>query len=371
MLENKLTMVFHFPLKINPEAKSASGIRPQKMLNAFKDAGCRVIEITGYSNERAIKIKRIKDDIKKGLKIDFVYSESSTMPTLLTDPSHIPLRPFIDFSFFKACKKRNIPIGLFYRDIQWKYLTYKKGAEKIKSTIAKLFYKYDLFNYKRFLSVLYLPSLKMGAHYNVFKPIKYDDLPPGSDDVIFEPEGYRLHNKEISLIYVGGIGVLYRQHKLIEAVKGKEYVKLTICTREDEWKIARHDYNVDNFINNITVKFLWGSGLKEMYCKSDIASLFLEPTEYSLFAVPYKLFEYIAYHKPIIASEETYSGEYVKKYDIGWTIPYEESALSELLTRIYNNQDEFESKKKNIQEHSLSTRWVERAYKVMHDLTEK
>ena len=49
-------MIFHMPLPLNPQAKSASGIRPVKMLEAFKSLGYEVFEITGYSAERKIKI---------------------------------------------------------------------------------------------------------------------------------------------------------------------------------------------------------------------------------------------------------------------------------------------------------------------------
>jgi glycosyltransferase involved in cell wall biosynthesis len=367
MIEKKHTMIFHFPLKIDPEAKSASGIRPLKMLNAFKEAGCHVIEITGYSNERAMKIRQLKNKIAKGLKIDFVYSESSTMPTLLTDPSHIPLHPFIDFSFFKFCKKINIPIGLFYRDIYWKFPIYKKQVGKLKRIIAKIFYHYDLMNYRKFITILYLPSLKMGACFDFFKSIKYDDLPPGSDIGISCHEKYTSRNKKINLIYVGGTGDHYKQQKLIDAMKGKDFINLVICTRKEEWEVYKNNYKLDES-NNIVIEFLFGDGLKKIYYESDIAILFIEPTEYGIFAVPYKLFEYIAYHKPIIASEGTYAGEYVKKYNIGWTIPYDESALSELLIKIYNNQEELELKKRNIQDHAIVTRWIDRAYKVIYNL---
>lgn len=50
------------------------------------------------------KIKKIKSNIKEGIKYDFLYSESSTEPTLLTEKNHIPLYPFLDFGFLKYCK---------------------------------------------------------------------------------------------------------------------------------------------------------------------------------------------------------------------------------------------------------------------------
>lgn len=77
-------------------------------------------------------INKIKSLIEAGEKFDFCYSESSTMPTLLTEKNHLPSHPFLDFSFFKYLKKNNIKIGLFYRDIHWMFDFYGKGLNPIK-----------------------------------------------------------------------------------------------------------------------------------------------------------------------------------------------------------------------------------------------
>ena len=63
---------------------------------------------------------------------NFLYSESSTMPTSLTEPHHMPTHPFLDFSFFYFCKRNGIKIGLFYRDIYWKFEIYKEKVHGIK-----------------------------------------------------------------------------------------------------------------------------------------------------------------------------------------------------------------------------------------------
>ena len=97
----KKRMIFHVPNYIDLEAKSGSNIRPIKMINAFKEIGYDVDVVMGYASERKSKIKEIKNNIKNGVKYDFLYSESSTMPTLLTEKNHLPTHPFLDFSFFK------------------------------------------------------------------------------------------------------------------------------------------------------------------------------------------------------------------------------------------------------------------------------
>ena len=116
-----MNMIFHFPLPLDSNAKSASGIRPLRMIAAFESLGYKVVLVTGYFSERKDCIAKIKEKIRRGRKYDFVYSESSTMPTTLTERNHLPLHPFLDWFFFRFCNKKGIPIGLSYRDIYWKF----------------------------------------------------------------------------------------------------------------------------------------------------------------------------------------------------------------------------------------------------------
>ncbi len=123
----KRRCIFHIPYKVDLNWPSGSQIRPINMIKAFEQNGYDVEIIMGYGEEREKKkLKKIKSNIKEGIKYDFLYSESSTEPTLLTEKNHIPLYPFLDFGFLKYCKNHNIKIGLFYRDIHWRFSQYKK-----------------------------------------------------------------------------------------------------------------------------------------------------------------------------------------------------------------------------------------------------
>ena len=103
---------------------SPSHIRPMKMLEAFQFIGYEVDVIEGDGGKRKESINNIKKRILSGIKYEFLYSESSTMPTLLTEKNHLPIYPCLDFSFFSFCKRYGIPIGLFYRDIYWCFPEY-------------------------------------------------------------------------------------------------------------------------------------------------------------------------------------------------------------------------------------------------------
>ena len=105
--------IVHIPNHIEKSGKSGSNIRPIKMKQAFEENGYLVEYISGYGTERKVQINKIKRNIRNGIKYDFLYSESSTMPTLLTEKNHLPRYPFLDFSFFKFCKKNGIKIDFF------------------------------------------------------------------------------------------------------------------------------------------------------------------------------------------------------------------------------------------------------------------
>lgn len=94
------------------------------MFQAFQELGYVVDVVWGRASERKAKINEIKQNVSRGIQYDFIYSESSTMPTLLTEPNHIPISPTIDFGFF-SWAKNGIPICLFYRDIHWRFEHYK------------------------------------------------------------------------------------------------------------------------------------------------------------------------------------------------------------------------------------------------------
>ena len=244
-------MIFLIPMKLDRNRASASQIRPMKMIEAFKECGYEVVVVEGYGKERKRQIKEIKSNILKGVKYDFLYSESSTMPTLLTEKNHLPLYPFLDFSFFAFCKKHGIKIGLFYRDIYWVF----KKKRSFKEWVAYIFYKYDILKYNKFLDVLFLPSKEMNAYIPNIKV----------ESVIPLPSGLQLHSSPkiehplLELLFVGAIGGLYDITLLVKVISGIQGIHLTICCRENEWQKEKINYLP--FLNeNITIVHKSGVG---------------------------------------------------------------------------------------------------------------
>lgn len=365
--------IFHIPNFIDINRKSASNLRPLKMIEAFRENGYIVDVIMGYGKERKKEIKKIKKNIKNNIKYDFLYSESSTMPTLLTENHHIPLYPNLDFGFMKFCKKNNIPLALFYRDIHWKFELYKKDVSFFKRIIAKLFYKYDLCKYNELLDILYIPSEEFESYLNIRgKKIGYkiDYLPPGCETLeAFDCiNSDKKNNEKLKIFYVGGISnEIYEFKKLFEAVKKIKKVKLTVCCRESEWQNLKNEYE-SYMSKNITVIHENSNNLYKYYKEADICSLIFNKNEYMKIAMPFKLFEYLAHNKPIIATNNTAAGRFVKDNKMGWTVDYEIKQIIDLLEKLKKNPNMLEEIRLNQKKVILENTWKNRAKTVIENL---
>lgn len=362
-MANKI--IFHSPLPLNPEATSASGIRPLMMLKAFRDQGYEVDLITGYGAERKKCIQNIKKNILNGQKYEFMYSESSTMPTALTEKNHLPKYPLLDFMFFRFCKKHNIEIGLFYRDIYWLFDDYGSNLSFVKKHISTFFYKFDLYFYKKYLNKLYLPATAMGQYLPHHLQPLVDALPPGHNGYI--NSNARMDQEGINILYIGGMNSHYEMIELFKAVSSIPDVSLTICTRKDEWQSVKEIYK-DYLSNNINITHKSGKELIPLYNKATITSLFVKPIEYRSFAAPVKLYEYIGFEKPIISSSRTHAASFVLENDIGWSVNYDAQDLCNLLNILLNNPELINDKIDNIAKIQFSHTWLARSKKVTNDL---
>lgn len=362
-------IIFHHPLPLNPNATSASGIRPLKMLNVFKSLGYEIDIIAGYSKERRKSIKRIKKNIKLGVKYDFLYSENSTMPTILTDLHHLPLNPLLDFSFFRFCKSNDIKIGLFYRDIYWVFDSYSKNLSFLKNTIAKISYNYELYFYKRYLDKLYLPSLEMGCYVPVVPNKIFSSLPPGHD--IYSPVEMNIELKndkrKIKVFYVGGMSDHYQMHTLFSVINQRNDIEFTLCTRESEWNAVQSEY--PDLSDNIKIVHKSGVEMHALMDASDVVSIFVKPQEYREFAAPVKLYEYLGHRKPIIASNKTLAGNFVAENGIGWSLNYCESDLNDLFDTLVESPQVLVSVQQQMNTVAINHTWQARAQKVIKDLT--
>lgn len=364
--------IFHVPYRLDLVGNAAPMIRPRKIISALKNIGYEVYVIEGYAAERKKKIKRVKKEIRNGVKYQFLYTESSTMPTLLTDPHHMPVHPFVDFSFFSFAKRHGIKIGLFYRDIYWKFNNYKKVLPVWKSFFAIKCYKYDIRKYRKLLSKMYLPDRRV---YEYLKSDSLEEildiLPPGCDSAIWKgsKDGNKKIQKDIlNIFYVGGLGEQYQLIELAAAVSEVENCRLTLCCRKDEWEKEKNNYG-KYLRGNIDIVHRSGKELEDFYFRADICSLMFKPDIYREMAIPYKSFEYLAHGKPVFASQGTAIGDFVGKNDIGWVLDYGRNQIKKQLQELIDFPELIDEKRKSCLKVREQNTWEVRAKKIEEDLS--
>jgi len=354
--------IFHVPNNINLNTMSGSQVRPNKMIGAFKLNGYEVEVVSGYGKDRKKQIKKIKQNIQNGVKYDFIYSESSTMPTLLTEKNHMPIYPFLDFGFFKFAKKNGVKIGLFYRDAYWKFPLYKENVKEPFASIAILMYKYDLKKYKSLVDVLFLPSKRMLNYLgNISDYCSIKSLPPGADErTCVEKKG-----KELTLLYVGCIDrKLYDLTNILKSVEMHSDIIFNLCCRKAEWEENESYYN--QFITNrVKIIHTSGDGLIPYYNKSDVCCLITNTSEYRAMAMPVKLFEYISYEKPILITDGSVGADFVKENKIGFVVEDNVGSIYEMLDFLLKNPEKIKGLEENLKRVHVQNTWKERARTVI------
>ncbi|MEH7484848.1 glycosyltransferase family 1 protein, partial [Neobacillus drentensis] len=118
------SVLLYYPFQLAENANSGSKLRPKKIHSAFlewgKKNGVEILLLSGHSKARETMFAEWKSKGKLN-NLLFCYMENQTIPFWLTDPRHIPQKPFIDSKVMKFLKGKNIPVGVFYRDVYWKF----------------------------------------------------------------------------------------------------------------------------------------------------------------------------------------------------------------------------------------------------------
>ncbi len=365
----KRKCIFHIPNHIDLQGPSGSNVRPVKMLQAFQNIGYDVDYVMGYGKERKDSISRIKNNIKNGVKYDFFYSESSTMPTLLTEKNHLPIYPNLDFGFMSFCKNEGIKIGLFYRDLHWKFPVYRENVCWYKRCVSMPMYRYDLYKYGKLLDKFYLTSLAVTKYLGEYPKLldKVGTLPPGCEDVIMR-EKENIINDKIKIFYVGGLSRVYSLEMFLKVLAEFETFEVIVCCREAEWREVESLYN--KYITP-RVKIVHGMGkeLEKYYEWADLCCAFAGKGEYMSMAMPIKVFEYLGHLKPILGTADTEAGRFIEKNNIGWSVRYTEEDLEKVLKEIAQNPSVLEKMTGQLTKARQENLWTERAKKVARDLS--
>ena len=361
-------MIFHHPLPLIADAASASGIRPVQMKRAFEELGYEVWEVTGYTPERARLAADVRYAVRCGVRFDFCYSESSTMPMTMTNPTHLPVRPFLDLRFFRMLRGNGVPVGQFLRDIYWVFPAYRESLSFPKLQAALAAYEWDMRTLRRHTDRVFLPSLKVGEYIKLGNvPVSALEPGHGHAEPLPGPE------KGASLFYVGGIGPGYKLHELFAGVKRAWEEKnldvhLIVCLRPEEWDAVEHEY-AQWACPAIEVVHGHGNGLREYFERSNIAAIVVDLDEYWKLGVPVKLYEYIGAGKPVMVTKGSLVGDMVERMELGWTVDNSPDAVVELLERLANDPQEIQQVRARVLAQRDAHTWRERARQAVEELT--
>lgn len=359
--------IFYLPYELDPLAARARMVRPRKMMQAFRDVGYDVFEITGYVAERKERIAALKAEIGAGQRFDFMYAEASTMPTLLTEPHHFPTHPLLDFGFFRYVKKQGIPIGLFYSDIFWKFEDYGKDLSFWKKTAALTCYRYDVKQYERLLDKFYLPTEKLLDYLGSDRLCAVAEaLPPGASDIPAAPRaeaGQADDPAALTILYVGGVGGYYQIGELLKAVNAVDRCRMILCCREQDWEKTKNELQ-PLLSDRIEVVHKSGEELEDCYQRADLCSLMFRHNPYIDMSQPVKAYEYLAHGIPMLATEGMAIADFVKRYDIGWTLDDSAEAIAQQLQACIEHPELLEEKRERCRQARPLHTWKARAEQV-------
>lgn len=363
------TVLLYYPFTLAENVNSGSKLRPHQMHSAFLEWGNRenttIILISGTSSERESKFNELVSEGKLDNLI-FCYMENQTIPLWLTDPKHRPEKPLVDLRVLQYLKKKKVPVGVFYRDVYWKFdeLYPLKGVKKqIMQTIYRLEEKF----YEKYCDVIFLPSPEMGEYVSIKRPMV--DLPPGGKarNAVSKKEQTMPHKG----IYVGGINNEdYGLFLLLDAIEmaneQEELCKLTVVCRKNEFQDLPTDKKERIKQIGVDVQHVSGAELNDLYEQMDFAFIPRFRSEYNDFSVPVKLVEYLSNHLPVVATNCTAQKRFIETGGYGVISKDNKADLAVAINKMIENLDTYQTNIKDtfLEKHS----WLARVERVKRSL---
>ena len=341
--------------------KSGSAVRPQKMYKAFleNDLDVKLLECQqNKRRERKEKVKEILNWLDTN-KPDICYIES---------PSG-PIFNYVDLKLIKKVHKMGIPIGYFYRDAFWLFPEWMNKG-KIKNTAIILLNKITLAVLKKNCDILYFPTKSASDLFDFANFKRVDMLPPAADiSNMNENITSELQN---NCVYVGAVSETDGTFELLKAFKYLNdkrnlSISLTIVCRKQEWEKIKK--NVDN-TSCKWLKIIHASGneLASIYEKADIALFPRQSDKYIDIAMPVKLFEYLSFGKPVIATKRIEPMKFILENHCGLVCDDDYKSIAETIECFYRDEELQIRLKENVKKTAKNNQWVNRTNKVIEDL---
>lgn len=348
-------------------ASSGSSVRPHRIYDAFIEEKYNVKLLSGdilktNKKHRVANVREVSQWLDTNIP-KYCYIES---------PPSEPILYKEDRELIKKIHNKGIKIGYFYRDAYYELgkdfvFNNKKVSIFSKKYLKYIYYKLLFFRDRILLynnvDIVYFPSLSMSKYFN-FKDMRA--LPPAGEiiDDINDTNGK-------SVIYVGGISKQYGIDLLLESmniVNKKQHINLNLVCREKELYNISSEYKDKEWLKifNISGK----EALKKIYSDSKIALIATKRSIYNNFAIPTKLFEYMQYNLPIIATDNFEVKKIIEKYNIGIITEENPEAYAKAILKLYNDEELYLKYKSNEKEALLTENlWKHRINEINENLT--
>jgi glycosyltransferase involved in cell wall biosynthesis len=339
------SVLIYYPFTLEKRADSGSKLRPLEMVRAFKKWGklkdYQIYIISGNSEERTKQFQRLK---QKHLleNLAFCYVENQTIPIWLTDPNHIPKNPFIEHQVFRYLQQKNIPVGVFYRDVYWKFdqLYPLKGWKK---RVMHKIYRYEERFLAKYADVIFLPSLQMSRFVHI--PITKKALPPGGR-TLSTPIVKNIEDG-IKAIYVGGIlhpdyGLSLMLDTLEKIKKQGLSLQLSIVCRTEEFQQLNPVQKEWLKYAKVQIRHLSEKELDEYYKEMHFAIIPRYRSTYNDFSVPVKLVEYLCNRLPVVVTDCLAQRELVESGPYGEICTADSTSMASAFVNMSKNRKIYE-----------------------------
>ncbi|MDR2587035.1 MAG: glycosyltransferase family 4 protein [Coriobacteriales bacterium] len=303
-------------------ALSGSSVRALKMLEAFRSCGCEVMLLDGWNRKDKL---RERDERVKALLMrlqterpDACYCELPSGPLFCKR----------DITLLQELKRQGIPLALFYGDAYWRFPAFRdvEGTRDrrnlpafLKDSLIYWMQRYDWRVYRKTTTRIYFPSASMAE---LFDAPAWGVSFPGTSPLVLEPPAARPVGATPTGIYVGGASPRYGTPLLLESferanAEGNRANLILVCPEERWAQLPEKTRRLEGqpWLQRRTA--YGAEQLAPLYQQADFACLPLRRNIYNDFAMAIKLFEYLSYHKPILATDCKEMAAFVASEDIG------------------------------------------------------
>ncbi|NLZ27539.1 MAG: glycosyltransferase, partial [Firmicutes bacterium] len=354
-------------IDFNAAGSSGSSVRPQKMYEAFGQLGIQVKMLQGQQNRRQQRKKRVHEIIN--------WLDTNRPDLCYVEPPSGPFFNYIDHVLLRKLHRMKVPIGLFYRDMFWKF---GLGDEtpgvraRLKKIIVAWMHRFDWWLFMKHLSILYFPTQAITELKSSQIPVKV--LPPGCYRGGDEEAPYTNNNVPVG-IYVGGTSEIYGLSKLLRAAwllydQGVKFRLKLIC-RKPEWDEFVKINGLSPLPSWLEILHISGDqALSVHYTEADFALCPHRTGGYGDVTFSVKIMEYLSYLKPVVVTATKPMKNLVENYHIGIVTKDTEEDFAHGMRRMIEDiplRDEFRKNCIRAREENL---WIFRAQTVLEDLTD-